>query len=269
MRSSRFLGFVNRPIVLLSIYIFLSAMLMNFSDAASLRGIRWTVLRIIGMFDSIQMDLAWRENLAQENELLKQENFQLHITNQKLREMVLENSRLKELLAFRNESQYEYITARVIATGTEKGVNTLILNIGTRDNVEKNMAVVNADGLVGKIIAVGSRESIVQLLMDHDCWVGARLQNSREVGIVGWDGNVWLNLHYIPKNIPVRIGELVITSGLSEIYPPELKIGVVVDIEESEGELFKKVQVTPAVNFNSIEEVFIIRTETPENPVSE
>jgi rod shape-determining protein MreC len=105
--------------------------------------------------------------------------------------------------------------------------------------------------------------------MDHDCWVGARLQNSREVGIVGWNGNVWLDLHYIPKNIPVRIGELVITSGLSEIYPPELKIGVVVDIEESEGELFKKVQVTPAVNFNSIEEVFIIRTETPENPVSE
>jgi rod shape-determining protein MreC len=269
MRSSRFLVFVNRPIILLGIYIFLSAMLMNFSDAPSLSGIRWTVLRIIGVIDSIKMDLAWHENLEKENELLKKENFQLHITNQKLREMVLENNRLKEMLALREDSQYEYIIARVISSGTEKGVNTLVLNSGTLDSVKKNMAVINADGLVGKIIAVSNRESVVQLLMDHDCWVGARLQNSREIGIVGWDGNAWLNMHYIPKNIPVEEGELVITSGLSEIYPPDLKIGLVADFKESEGDLFKKIQVTPAVNFNSIEEVFIIRTEIPENSASE
>jgi rod shape-determining protein MreC len=269
MRSSRFLGFVNRPIVLLSIYIFLSAMLMNFSDDASLRGVRWMVLRVVGIIDAVKMDLAWRENLEKENEQLKKENFQLHITNQKLREVVVENTRLKKMLALKEESQYDYIIARVIATGTEKGVNTLILNAGTQDSVKINMAVVNADGLIGKIIAVSSGESVVQLLKDHDCWVGARLQNSREIGIVGWDGSAWLNLQYIPKNIPVKQGELVITSGLSEIYPPGLKIGIVADSKDSEGDLFKKIQVTPAVKFNSIEEVFIIKTEISENTASE
>lgn len=269
MRSSRFLAFINKPFVLLGIYIFFSAVLMNFSDTASLRGIRWVVLRAVGIIDSFEMEVAWRKSLESENESLKRENFELHIANQKLREIVLENMRLKKMLELNPEGEYKYIAARVIATGTENGINTRILNIGEQDSVGENMAVVNADGLVGKIIQVGEKESVVQLLMDHDCWVGVRLQKSREIGIVGWDGNPWLNLHYIPKNIPLDIGELVLTSGMSQIYPPDLKVGLVSKVEEDENEMFQKIRVKPAVNFNSIEEVFVIRIERAEKPVTE
>ena len=269
MRSSRFLAFINKPFALLGIYIFFSAVLMNFSDTASLWGIRWAVLRAVGVIDSFKMEFAWRENLETENEALKKENFELHIANQKLREIVLENSRLKEMLELKPEDKLKYITARVIANGTENGINTRILNVGEQDSVRENMAVVNADGLVGKIIEVGIKESVVQLLMDHDCWVGVRLQKSREMGIVGWDGNPWLNLHYIPKNIPLKKGELVLTSGMSRIYPPGLKVGLVSDINEDENEMFQKIRVKPAVNFNSLEEVFVIRTERAEKPVTE
>lgn len=268
MRSSRFLAFINKPFALLGIYIFFSVMLMNFSDTASLRGIRWAVLRTVGIIDSFKAELAWRKNMEAENEALKRENFKLHIANQKLREIVLENARLKEMLALEPDNNYKYIAARIIATGTENGINTRILNVGEQDSVSENMAVVNADGLVGKIIEVGKKESVVQLLMDHDCWVGVRLQKSREMGIVGWDGNPWLNLHYIPKNIPIEVGELVLTSGMSRIYPADLKVGLISKIDEDENEMFQKIWVKPAVNFNSIEEVFVIRTERAGKPVT-
>lgn len=269
MRSSRFLAFINKPFALLGIYIFLSAVLMNFSDTASLRGIRWAVLRTAGIIDSFKAEFTWRKNLEAENEALKRENFELHIANQKLREIVLENARLKEMLDLKPDSSYKFIAAQVIATGTDNGINTRILNVGEQDSVGENMAVVNADGLVGKIIAVSEKESEVQLLMDHDCWVGVRLQKSREMGIVGWDGNPWLNLHYIPKNIPLEIGELVLTSGMSRIYPPDLKVGLVSKIDEDENEMFQKIRVKPAVNFNSIEEVFVIRIERAGKSVTE
>lgn len=269
MRSSRFLAFLGRPFVLLGVYIFLSAMLMNLSDSASLRGIRWAVLQTVGLLNSIKAELAWQRNLEQENELLKKENFRLHLEYQKLRETILENARLKELLKMKESSPDSFITAQVIAFGTENRLNTRVLNVGYQGGVEKNMAVVNADGLVGKVIETTADYSIVQILTDHDCWVGAQLQMCREVGIIGWDGNPWLNLYYIPKNIAVQEGEWVLTSGLSKIYPPGLKIGAVAKVDQDENELFKKIRIKPAVNFNSIEEVFVIRTATRENSASE
>ena len=76
---------------------------------------------------------------------------------------------------------------------------------------------------------------------------------------MGWSGNLWLDLYYIPKDVEVEPGEGVITSGLSRIYPQGIKIGVVAEIEEKEYELFKKIKVKPAVNFNRLEDVFIVQ----------
>lgn len=265
MRFTRYLAFLNKPYLLLLGYIFLSVVLMNFSDTASLRGVRWALLQVLNVVDSFKTEFTYRKNLEAENERLKKENFYLHITNQRMREMVLENARLRELLNLKTEHSYDFIAARVIAESSEKGINSRVLNVGEQGGVRENMAVVNAEGLVGKIIGVSAHQSIVQVLTDLNCRVGARLEKSREKGIVGWGGDPWLDLEYIPKNIRVEPGELVITSGLSEIYPEGLKIGVVTDFSETDYDMFMSVRVKPAVNFNALEEVFVIKTEIPEN----
>ena len=94
--------------------------------------------------------------------------------------------------------------------------------------------------------------------MDRNALVSARLQKSREIGVVGWSGNLWLDLYYIPKDVEVEPGEVVITSGLSRIYPKGIKIGVVAEVKEKEYELFKEIKVKPAVNFNQLEDVFVV-----------
>ena len=265
MNLRPYLGIFNRSILLLFVYIFISALFMNFSDTQSLRGIRWALLQTVERVEELKQFFTIRRNLATENDLLRKENFDLNIENQKLREMLVsENKRLKKLLNLKEVGKHSYIAARVIATSAERGYRSIILDVGKVDGVGEQMAVVNADGLVGKVVIAQDDQSIVQVLMDYNANVSARLQNNRENGMIGWSGNSWLDLEYIPKNIPVAKGEVVVTSGLSDIFPPGLKIGYVLAISEEEHLLFKRIRVKPAVNFNAIEEVFVIPGYTPE-----
>ncbi len=251
--------FHKRSVLVLFFYIALSFVLMGLNDAAALRGIRLVLLQGIALLHAVKEKIEVIQITAEENRMLRQENFRLKLTNQKLREALLENARLRRMLNIKKGYPYPLVAARVIGNGVEEGVRSLILNVGETDSVFKNYPVICADGLVGKIIVTTPHQSIAQVLMDHNSLVSARLQRSREVGVIAWSGNSWLELLYIPKNISVETGELVITSGLSKIYPPGLKIGVVTDIRENEYEFFKEIRVQPAVRYNALEEVFVIR----------
>ena len=172
---------------------------------------------------------------------------------------MLENIRLKKLLNLKEETNYSFVAGRVIGSGIEFGVRSFILNIGEEDGVKENLPVINGDGLVGKIISISPDQSITQILMDHNSLVSARLEGSREAGVISWDGNSWLNLLYISRDVPVSLGEVVVTSGLSQIYPPDLQIGIVSDIKQNEYDLFKQIRINPSVNFNALEEVLVIK----------
>ena len=259
MKFPRYLPFINKSFLLLLLYVFLSTVMMSFSDTGSLKGVRWGLLQVVEFMDAVKHRLYMRTNLEKQNNLLIEENFNLHINNQQLREMALENARLKKLLKLKQSSSHEFITAQVIGAGTENVLGTIILDAGENDGVAKNMAVVNADGLVGKIISTTPDQSVVQILKDRNTYVSARLEKSREIGSVGWSGEPELNLLYIPKNAVVKSRESVVTSGLSDIYPSGILIGIVKKVETSDRDLFKQITVVPAVKFNALEEVFVIR----------
>lgn len=256
----RFFGVFNRrnSLLLLGFYTFLSFLLMTWNSPMTLRSLRISVLQLIKWVNVIEQQFVYLDNLAEKNKKLRKQNLEFSMTNQRLQEIMMENIRLRRLLQFKRESNYRYIPARVIGMGQERTVSSLILNVGSEDSVRKNMPLVTDRGLVGKILTVDAHQCIAQILMDRNSLVGARLQRSREIGVVGWSGNIWLDLNYIPKDIPVEPGEAVITSGLSRIYPAGLKIGVVGEVEENSYELFKQIKVKPAVNFNSLEEVFVL-----------
>ncbi len=269
MRFQSILHIAKRPGILLLFYIFLAMILMNFNDGGSLKGIRGVILQTVEWMDAVKYDWRSRTKLRQDNDALKKEIFDLNLTNQKLREVVLENSRLKRLLKLKRESPHDLVAARVIGSGNERGYSSLILDVGSADSVAQNMAVVNADGLVGKIISTSAQQSVVQILMNYDSWVDARLENSREMASITYSSSSWLDLEYVARNIPVEEGELVNTSGMSDIYPAGIKIGIVTDIFESENDLFKKIRVKPSVNFYAVEEVFVIRSAGAEKASGE
>lgn len=259
MKFTLFLLFYRKPLFLLTVYLFLSLLIMSFNDPASLRPISNISLQVVEVFANIRHDISLWKDYQGEVRQLREENARLKLANQESREIMLENVRLKKLLELGENHEYDFIAARVIGSGIELGVRSLILNAGESDSVRENMPVINGDGLVGKIISVMPDQSITQVLMDHNSLVSARLEISRESGVIAWDGRSWLNLQYISRDVAVTFGELVVTSGLSRIYPPNLRIGFVSHIEQNDYDLFKKIRVTPSVNFKALEEVMILK----------
>jgi rod shape-determining protein MreC len=94
-------------------------------------------------------------------------------------------------------------------------------------------------------------------LFDPNSRVSAKIQRNREFGVIAWDGGNQLKLLYITKTIKVHVGDVIVTSGMSQIFPENIKIGVVIDVSiESKG-MFQDILVQPSVNFNRLEEVQI------------
>jgi rod shape-determining protein MreC len=126
-------------------------------------------------------------------------------------------------------------------------------------DVPANTAVVTSSGLVGKIVSKNGNFAICQNLIDPNSRISVRIQRNRELGIVSWDGGENLLLNNIPNTVTVQKGDVLYTSGMSLIYPPHIKVGVVQSVSKNNGQLFQTIYVKPAVNFKRIEEVFIVK----------
>ena len=202
-------------------------------------------------------------NLRQDNEQLLLENTRLALENSAMSEMRLENERLRELVGFKEQNDFPLLAGRVIFRGTRGIINGIVLDVGEKDSVKKNMPLVVSDGLVGKIYQVGKNYSIGHLLLDRNFRVSAKVQRSRVEGIVNWEGDEFCLLKEVPKRSDVEVGDWIITSGYGEIFPPGIKIGQVIDTSESPRGLFMDIRVKPAADFEKLEEVLVIMKSHP------
>ena len=201
--------------------------------------------------------------LKEENRILKEENTKLTHQISRYDEIALQNIRFRKLFQLAQVGDFEYILAEVIGENPNFSTANLILNKGSIDSIEVHMAVVSTNGLVGRIIYVGKKTSVVQLLNDKSLKISCRVQRTRSLGMIGWSKGNMLELLYFPKSLELMVGDVLVTSGLSSIYPEGIRIGSVANISELKYDIFKSVQVEPAVDFVSLEEVFIVHKRTP------
>ncbi|MBI2950537.1 rod shape-determining protein MreC [bacterium] len=198
-------------------------------------------------------------NVRSENRMLREQNLRLSLELVKLREERLENFRLRGLLNFKTRVSYPYIPAEVVARDPGRLANTILINVGRREGVEDRMAVVNSDGLVGKVLTASSESSVVQLLQDRNCRVSAVVQRpERAQGIVRCeDGKFYLQ--DVPLRSAVEVGDVVVSSGVGGIFPEGLLIGTVEEVGQDQTGLFQEVVLKPGVDFSSLEEVFVLQ----------
>jgi len=251
-----------REILILLLYIVLSFLLMTASDKALVEGIRSFSLQTIGRVEGTLANVRDYFNLYQKNQQLQQENTRLSFENFQLQEALLENLRLKRLLKFRHQFRYNLIPAKIIGYSPQEIVTGFQVLSRHLKPKHKGAAVMTVDGLVGRLVKVSGSYAICQILLDPSSKVSVRIQRNREVGVVVWDGGEGLLLKYIPNTIEVKQGDIVFTSGLSQIYPPNIKVGVVTEIKKDTSKLFQTIYVRPAVDFNALEEVFVVEMES-------
>ena len=241
----------------LSLLLVVSLVLMALNDNTQIRHIRGLATVVFGVMQD-QLAFAPRYfSLRKENDFLRRLNVDLADEASRLREAKLENDRLRRLLGFKDASRYSLVAAKVVGKNLTLLRNTLTLNVGKLDGVLPRMPVVGDAGLVGVVSNVNDHYSIVRILYNTDFRASAKSQRARVDGILAWDGDD-LILTNVAKNLDIVAGDTLITSDYSSTYPPNIRIGTVSEVAEQQGSLFKRVLVSPGIDFVKLEEVFVV-----------
>jgi len=178
-----------------------------------------------------------------------------------LEEVIRENSRLEDLLKFKRKLIYSSVAASVIGRDPSYWNSSMIIDKGQNDGIKLGMPVVNALGVVGKIVEVSPKKSKVILLTDSQFSVAALIQEPRESGLVVGTLQDVCRMRYIRESAKIRVGDKVITSKLSSSFPESLLIGEIIKITEDPGSASVEYLIQPSVSFSQLEEVLVILKE--------
>lgn len=205
-----------------------------------------------------------RRDLDKQNRELKAENDLLRQQLRAFDATVRENIELNQLLAFKQRLPYRTLGARVIGRDASNWWKSLQIDRGTNDGLRENLAVLNADGLIGKVVKVTKGEARVLLLSDPSCKASALLQESRWDGIVSgvdaaFAGDAQLRMTFVKRDAKINAGENVITSGLGGVFPKGVIIGTVTKagLNPQTG-MYQDLELKPAVDYRRLEEVIVI-----------
>ena len=243
------------------IALFLSVSMMLMGESSKTRFARAVTTAV---FNTGRFTFSWGIyvlDLWHENKRLRLQNLELSDQINYSNTAIRENERLRRLLGFRQHLSMKdsVIVATIVGRDVDRVVNTLIVDAGERDGVEKNMTVVTAEGLVGKVFESYRSSSSVQIIRDVNSKVSAYVVNTDIHGIVSWRGGSNLIMYGLHRQKIPKIGERIYTTGIGGVFPHGLLIGTVEERSDSGIELYASVYVKPAVDFSQIQEVFILK----------
>jgi rod shape-determining protein MreC len=196
---------------------------------------------------------------AQESIILENQLAQVRQIENQNRELIMENARLKKFVAFTSPASGSYVAARVIARDPSPWFKTLMIDKGERHGLTKNAPILVPEGIVGQITRVSPNFSRVLLITDRNSAVDALVQNTRSRGIVkGGDDNRCVFVYALRKE-EIQTGEVIVTSGLDQVFPKGLKIGTVLDVEKDHSRLFQDIVIQTSVDFDKLEEVLVYK----------
>jgi len=202
--------------------------------------------------------------VKQENRALKYELARLRQEVVRYREALIENEQLRGLLRIRDKVEGRSLVASIVGMDIDPWVSTVTVDKGRADGVRRNMVVLAAEGVAGRVIKSGLHFSRVMLISDYNSAVGAMIQSNRTRGILKGNGKGKCTLEYVEKGLDVEVGDQVITSGTDGIFPKGLVLGRVSSVKNAgESTLFQAIEVEPAVDLHGLEKVLIVITDKP------
>ena len=217
---------------------------------------------ILGVQDSIKgvwTDYFFLVGVNEENESLKRTIHSLVEENRNLREDAKQNERLRALLDFKESLPYSTTGAGIVGYHMERWTRTVMIDKGASGGIEKDHGAIASGGVVGRIIEVNAGSSRVLLTTDLRSNIDVIIERSRVKGVVEGNGTDGLVMKYVRQVDEVQVGDQVITSGLSGVFPKGLVVGEVTRVEKSGDNFFKNVEVRPAVDLGKLEEVLVLR----------
>lgn len=273
-----FLGRYRNLIILVGV-LFLQvlglAVQVKRSDSSNTRLVRVWAVEAIAPFErgliSIQSSCGnvWRNyfylrGVRAENRELKDQIEQMRLEQVRLSQDAEQAHRLQALLQFKEQVVDKTIAAQVIGSSGSDLSRIVYIDKGENDGLKPDMAVVTADGVVGKILLVSPTVSQVLLINDQSSGVGVILEKSRLQGVLRGTANGEVVLERVMSDEQVVPGEKVLSSGGDQIFPKGMPVGTVTKVSPGK-DLFLDIKVKPATDLSRLEEVLVI-TKKQEHP---
>jgi rod shape-determining protein MreC len=203
--------------------------------------------------------------VRQENRELKQQIERLRIEQVRLNEDAEQARRLQALLGFKEQFISKTLAAQVIGSSGSEQSRSIYIDKGTHSGIKADMAVITADGVVGKVLRAFKSTSQVLLINDQTSGVGAILEKSRLQGVVRGTPVGEVVLEKVMSDETVQPGERVLSSGGDQIFPKGLPVGTVTKVSPGP-ELFLNIRVKPTADLSRLEEVLVITQQEEKEP---
>jgi len=205
---------------------------------------------------------------------IKKENKELREKNDELEKKLLEYDslkdkyqRLSEMIDLKNPNDdYKKVGCNIIHKSGGSFFDEFVIDRGSNDGIKRKMVVISSKGVIGQVTYTASNWAVVQSLANPNIAISAGKPDVE--GVKGYTGivkgykdsnnNLLAKLSLLPLDADVKKGDVIVTSGDGGVYPKGYRIGEVIDIEEDNVNLMKNAVIQPYVNYNKLEEVFII-----------
>ena len=214
------------------------------------------------LFSWIDKNFSSREALTLENKiLLNQQNIN-NTTLQRYQSLEQENLRLREILNAAKRLEHKVEIARIISANINPYRHTIVINKGEKDDIHAGQVIVDADGVMGQILYTNFLTSEAILISDADHALPVQInRNGLRTIVLGNGSYTNLNAPYIPNNADIKIGDLLVTSGLGGKFPAGYPVGTINSIVRNPSEQFSNVTAKPIALLNQAQEVMLIRVE--------
>lgn len=251
--------FISKEILALILTLSISGYLLFSRTSPQVQKLKFQVSWVAG---KIAYPKTWYNNILavkEKNRLLKNEIAQLSLLNSQLESYRIENNRLKKMLNFSETQPLSMMTANVVNQNFGLSAQSITIDLGRNEGIITNLPILDEYGLLGKTIQIGDGAALVQLITDKNYRVSIRVGVDRTLGIFFPTHGKYGILEGIRKSMPLKNGEIAFTSGISEIYPPNIPVAQVISTNIDNNRPFQDVVVELLGQLDNLNYVFIIQ----------
>ncbi|MEW6194673.1 MAG: rod shape-determining protein MreC [Bacteroidota bacterium] len=246
---------------LLVLLIIVSLSVLSSNEKPQVKRIRTFALGSFAIFSEAVNSLSSIFHGEPSTDELRRENANLMLEVNRLRNYKIENESLRTLLSFRDTASYPLIYADVVSKLVNKVQGNFIINRGISSGLKVGMPVLNEKGLIGIITETSDQFSVVKTLYNSNLNIAVTIQNIKVDGVLSWNGSE-LIIKNIPTTYNVRVGDAVVTSDFSSLFPPGIPVGTVSKRETISLGLLHSISITPYADIYSVDNLFIMMLVT-------
>jgi len=215
------------------------------------------------MIRGVSGTMETSSNLQTENESLRQENLLLHSRLEKLHSLEADNRRLKRLLGQSEQIAEQVLLAELVEVSLEPYTQQISLNKGSGDNVYVGQPVINGDGVIGQVVHTSQFQSTVTLLTDPGSAIPVMVMRNGLRGVLFGTGvRNKLAMPYLTADADIRIGDLLVSSGMGGRFPTGYPVATVTDVIQKPSDEFLTINTLPVTQLDHGREVLLIWPET-------